>query len=72
MSWERHGDFMKQKLFKKLACLALSGILSVSGVEIPAYASESSIMKERTEIQTETTAEGTTETSGESTEISDE
>ncbi len=63
---------MKQKLFKKLACLALSGILSVSGVEIPAYASESSIMKERTEIQTETTAEGTTETSGESTEISDE
>ena len=63
---------MKQKLFKKLACLALSGILSVSGVEIPAYASEISIMKERTEIQTETTAEGTTETSGESTEISDE
>ena len=63
---------MKQKLFKKLACLALSGILSVSGVEIPAYASESSIMKERTEIQTETTAEGTTETSDESTEISDE
>ncbi len=63
---------MKQKLFKKLACLALSGILSVSGVEIPAYASESSIMKGRTEIQTETTAEGTTETSGESTEISDE
>ncbi len=63
---------MKQKLFKKLACLALSGILSVSGVEIPAYASESLIMEGRTEIQTETTAEGTTETSGESTEISDE
>ncbi len=63
---------MKQKLFKKLACLALSGILSVSGVEIPAYASESLIMEGRTEIQTETTAEGTAETSGESTEISDE
>ncbi len=63
---------MKQKLFKKLACLALSGILSVSGVEIPAYASERLIMEEKTEIQTETTAEGTTETttetSGESTE----
>ncbi len=59
---------MKQKLFKKLACLALSGILSVSGVEIPAYASESLTMKGRTEIQTETTTEGTTETSGESTE----
>ena len=72
MSWERYGDFMKQKLFKKLACLALSGILSVSGVEIPAYASERLIMEEKTEIQTETTAEGTTETttetSGESTE----
>ncbi len=59
---------MKQKLFKKLACLALSGILFVSGVEIPAYASESLTMKGRTEIQTETTTEGTTETSGESTE----
>ena len=59
---------MKQKLFKKLACLALSGILSVSGVEIPAYASENLTMKGRTEIQTETTTEGTTETSGESTE----
>jgi len=68
MSWERYGDFMKQKLFKKLACLALSGILSVSSVEIPAYASERLIMEEKTEIQTETTAEGTTETSGESTE----
>lgn len=68
MSWERYGDFMKQKLFKKLACLALSGILSVSSVEIPAYASERLIMEEKTEIQTETTAEGTTETSGESRE----
>ncbi len=68
MSWERYGDFMKQKLFKKLACLALSGILSVSGVEIPAYASESLIINGNTEIQTETTAEGTTETSGESRE----
>ena len=72
MSWERYGDFMKQKLFKKLACLALSGILSVSGVEIPAYASERLIMEEKTEIQTETTEEGTTETttetSGESRE----
>ena len=59
---------MKQKIFKKLACLALSGILSVSGVEIPAYASESLIINGNTEIQTETTAEGTTETSGESAE----